>query len=102
MFDAGAKIPSGILNGNLNQLGDFDQCLRAQEPQWKRRSHGGGENGEIRGKFCLAYLQPTLPEDNEYGSLKYLYDRVQSYGAFKSNFDDVSTATDRGRGCLFQ
>lgn len=94
VFDAGAKLPSGILNGNVNQFGDFDQCLRVQEPSRKRwssnrRSYGDGDGG-IQGKYCLAYLQPTLPEDNQYGSLKYLYDRVQSLGAFRSNFDDVS------------
>lgn len=94
VLDSGAKIPSGILNGNVNQFGDFDQCLRVQEPPRSRSGNlwdsDSSETTAIQGKYCLAYLQPTLPEDNAYGSLQYLYDRVQSYGAFRSNFDDVS------------
>lgn len=89
MFDASAKLPSGILNGNVNQFGDFDQCLRVQEPSQTKRGIRSNDEG-IRGKYCLAYLQPTLPDDNKYGSLQYFYDRVQSWGAFRSTFDDVS------------
>lgn len=91
MFDANAKLPSGILNGNVNQFGDFDQCLAVQEPPRRGRWSNSATNGEIQGKYCLAYLQPTLPENNEYESLQYLYSRVQSLGAFRSNFDDVSS-----------
>lgn len=87
MFDAGAKLPAGLLNGNVNQFGDFDQCLSVKEPSRISRWSSGDE---IQGKYCLAYLQPSLAEDNKYGSLKYLYDRVQSLGVFRSNFDDVS------------
>ncbi|XP_068083091.1 nose resistant to fluoxetine protein 6 [Anabrus simplex] len=44
MVDATAKFPVGILQGNLRQLGDFDECVTAR---------GGG----IRGQYCLANLQ---------------------------------------------
>ncbi|XP_041972895.1 nose resistant to fluoxetine protein 6-like [Aricia agestis] len=46
MFDATAKPPSGILSGNANQYGDFDECLAV--------------DGAVRGKYCLASLQVTV------------------------------------------
>ncbi|KAH1022512.1 hypothetical protein HUJ04_011905 [Dendroctonus ponderosae] len=50
LFDASAKPPSGLLSGNINQFGDFEECLqvpRAQyclalidlEPLWKKPLH---------------------------------------------------------------
>lgn len=27
VFDATGKFPSGVLRGNIRQLGDFDECL---------------------------------------------------------------------------
>lgn len=77
VHDANARLTSGILNGNVNQLGDFDQCLSA------RMSHD-----EIRGKYCLAYLQPSVPASLKYTN--YLRRLMQSHDAFKSNFEDVS------------
>lgn len=79
MNDATARLTSGILNGNVNQLGDFDQCINVREP-----------NEEFRGKYCLAYLQPVIPESLKYTN--YLRRLMQSHDAFKSNFDDVSIA----------
>ncbi|KAJ8919200.1 hypothetical protein NQ315_012188, partial [Exocentrus adspersus] len=34
MFDATAKLPSGILRGNVNQYGDFDECMELDEAQY--------------------------------------------------------------------
>ncbi|XP_017783226.1 PREDICTED: uncharacterized protein LOC108567335 [Nicrophorus vespilloides] len=34
MFDANAKIPSGILRGNVNQFGDFDECLEVSSAKY--------------------------------------------------------------------
>ncbi|CAO1376055.1 unnamed protein product [Diamesa tonsa] len=75
MHDSSAKISSGILNGNINQLGDFDQCLNVLNP-----------DEEFQGKYCLAYLQPSVSDNSTY--LKYLFNLVQSYEVIKSNFDD--------------
>ncbi|CAG4940140.1 unnamed protein product [Colias eurytheme] len=46
MLDATAKLPSGILSGNANQYGDFDECLSI--------------DSAVRGKYCLASLQVNL------------------------------------------
>ena len=74
MHDATAKISSGILSGNINQLGHFDQCLDVVDP--------------IKGKYCLAYLQPSVPDHAPY--LNYLKSLAQSFEMIKSNFNDVS------------
>lgn len=34
MADASAKLPSGLLSGNVNQYGHFDQCLEISEAQY--------------------------------------------------------------------
>ncbi|GLV31608.1 drop dead [Carabus blaptoides fortunei] len=49
MFDSTAKIPSGILNGNLNQFGDYDECMGifVKIPTTDIR---------ISGKYCLANI----------------------------------------------
>lgn len=74
MHDATAKISSGILSGNINQLGHFDQCLDVVGPN--------------KGKYCLAHLQPSVPDHAPY--LNYLKSLAQSFEMIKSNFNDVS------------
>ncbi|CAG2063852.1 unnamed protein product, partial [Timema podura] len=50
MYDSSAKLPSGVLRGNTNQLGDFDQCLSVtgSEPSTPTEM--------IRGQYCLASI----------------------------------------------
>lgn len=76
MYDATAKIPSGLLNGNINQFGDFDECIGIQ-----------GSEG-IQGQYCLAYLHLKIDESRI--DLKHLHRLVHSHYAFKSNVTDVS------------
>ncbi|KAK4876118.1 hypothetical protein RN001_012540 [Aquatica leii] len=47
MFDALPKIPSGILEGNINDLGTFDECIAINEKV--------GSNN-ILGKYCLVNI----------------------------------------------
>ncbi|CAL1674854.1 unnamed protein product [Lasius platythorax] len=74
MYDATAKVPSGLLNGNINQFGDFDECVGVE-----------GKDG-IRGQYCLAYLQ--LDVDQSRPDLKYLHRLLHSHYAFRSNMTD--------------
>lgn len=76
MYDATAKIPSGLLNGNINQFGDFDECIGIQ-----------GSEG-IQGQYCLAYLHLKIDESRI--DLRHLHRLVHSHYAFKSNITDVS------------
>nr|CAD7401225.1 unnamed protein product [Timema cristinae] len=50
MYDSSAKLPSGILRGNVNQLGDFDQCLSVMG------SEPNTPTEMIRGQYCLASI----------------------------------------------
>lgn len=77
MHDASAKIPSGILSGNLNQLGDFDECLNVQAP-----------SNEFSGKYCLAYVQTHVPDNLP--KLVKIRKLIQAHEAFVNDFDDVS------------
>lgn len=79
VHDASAKIPSGILSGNIHQLGDFDECLNAKAP-----------NNEFSGKYCLAYVQISVPA--HLPKLSRLRKLLQAHDAFVNDFDDVSTA----------
>lgn len=76
VYDATAKVPSGLLSGNVNQFGDFDECVGVE-----------GKDG-IRGQYCLAYLQ--LDVDQSRPDLKYLHRLLHSHYAFRSNMTDVS------------
>lgn len=78
MYDATAKIPSGLLNGNVNQLGDFDECVETV-----------GIDG-IKGQYCLAYLQLDIDESRP--DLKHLHRLLHSHYIFRSNVTDVSKA----------
>lgn len=78
MYDASAKLSSGILNGNVNRYGDFDQCLSVV-----------AENANFQGQYCLAYIQPRVNSDYKY--LNYLRNLLLSLEAYKSELDDVST-----------
>lgn len=78
MYDASAKIPSGILSGNVNQFGDFDQCVNVNDQKWG-----------IKGQYCLTHVEMTLPS-NANNKLKYIFDLMKSHSAFRSQLEDVS------------
>ncbi|KAK4883163.1 hypothetical protein RN001_006482 [Aquatica leii] len=68
MYDATAKLPPGILSGNVNQFGDYDECLSLQLSQ-----------------YCLAEVKLDLIQDELYQSTKNL---IHSYFPFRGTFDD--------------
>ena len=77
MFDANAKLSSGLLNGNIYQFGDFDQCLSTTAPE-----------SQFQGQYCLSSIMFDIPENYEYfNNLKY---RMLSLNPFISEFSDVS------------
>ncbi|KAK9886947.1 hypothetical protein WA026_019204 [Henosepilachna vigintioctopunctata] len=49
MIDASAKLEPGILVGNVNQIGNYDQCLDIEE-----ETH----NGSILGQYCTLMITP--------------------------------------------
>lgn len=79
MYDANPIWPSGILNGNLIQYGDFDQCLSVV-----------AETGNFQGQYCLASIQISLPQ--QFKNLNYLRKLVLAAEPYLSNLEDVSVA----------
>jgi hypothetical protein len=82
VYDASAKLPSGILRGNVNQLGDFDQCLAVTSQDEPR----------IDGKYCLASVdvEPTKLNNNDIESLHQAVHLAHAYEFIKSSYRDVS------------
>lgn len=76
MYDATAKLPSGFLNGNIVQFGDFDLCMKS-----KNVAHN------IYGQYCLANIQVEVPSSPY---LAALYNLVHSHALLRSKLTDVS------------
>ncbi|KAG7202798.1 hypothetical protein KM043_009961 [Ampulex compressa] len=74
MYDATAKMPSGLLSGNVNQFGDFDECIGVE-----------GSEG-IKGQYCLAYLQ--LDVEDTRPDLKHLHRLLHAHYMLRSNQTD--------------
>ncbi|XP_066998898.2 nose resistant to fluoxetine protein 6 [Anabrus simplex] len=86
MFDASTKLPSGILRGNVNLFGDFDECLSVDSGILLT------EEGErVRGKYCLVTVDVKVTTDplSENDSLEEAVDLSQSYGFIKSKLADT-------------
>ncbi|CAG9811915.1 unnamed protein product [Chironomus riparius] len=77
MFDANAKISSGLLNGNIHQFGNFDQCINT-----------ASSGNQFQGKYCLSHIMFDVPESLEY--LNLLKHRMLALNPFVSEFDDAS------------
>lgn len=77
VYDSSSKLPSGVLNGNVNQLGDFDLCLQARQ-----------EAQNINGQYCLTSIQVESGRSSPY--ILALHRLAQSHFHFKSELDDVS------------
>ncbi|XP_008484289.1 uncharacterized protein LOC103520966, partial [Diaphorina citri] len=77
MYDGSAKIPSGLLNGNVNQFGDFDLCMGAKQPD--------GEG--IQGQYCLSYVELEVA-NSENKNLQHILNLMKSFSPFKSKLED--------------
>lgn len=82
MLDATAKIPSGILQGNGIQLGDFDQCVGSRA----RVQLESGSVVKVQGKYCLARLDVKA----EHPELEAPVHLAQAKNLIRSRIDDVS------------
>ncbi|XP_043267345.1 uncharacterized protein [Venturia canescens] len=79
MLDSSAKIPSGLLRGNINQLGDFDQCLGVSA-----RVKVDEKTVKVQGKYCLATLDlhALIPD------MKVPVNFMQSRGFIRASMRD--------------
>ncbi|XP_018898083.2 nose resistant to fluoxetine protein 6 [Bemisia tabaci] len=66
MYDSTGKLNSGLLNGNLNTYGDYEQCLSIRHPH-------------IRGKYCLLGFDADFQKGSSYlGSMREVMDSAYS------------------------
>lgn len=82
MMDANAKIPSGLMRGNTNQLGDFDLCTKIS--QKIKISHTNSM--KMKGKYCLANIDVVAAADQ----LKLPVHLIQGRNFIRSTINDVS------------
>ncbi|CAB3368809.1 Hypothetical predicted protein [Cloeon dipterum] len=68
MFDSATKMPSGILDGNVLQMGNYDECLSVQGPP-----PVSSDDSSFTGLFCRVKItELTLPELKTLHSLRDL------------------------------
>lgn len=82
MIDASARITSGLLRGNANQLGDYDMCTNIGTKVKISKQ----DVVEIRGKYCLAHIDFYAIDEGLKGPLNL----IQGKGFVRSTIDDVS------------
>lgn len=70
VLDATAKLPSGLLQGNIIQYGNFDECMEVE-----------------RAQYCLVEVDVEPLWQKPYSKFKNL---VHSFYFFKEEFTDVS------------
>ncbi|CAG5010484.1 unnamed protein product [Parnassius apollo] len=80
MLDATGKVPSGILQGNGIQLGNFDQCLGSRA----RVQLDTGSVVRVQGKYCLARIDLKA----EHPDLEIPVHLAQAKNLIKSRIDD--------------
>jgi hypothetical protein len=83
VFDASAKLSSGILSGNVNNYGDVDECLSINEEV-------SSSSYKIQGKHCAIRFQTFIKNSKETPYIAFLHQLTQSFELIKSQLDDVS------------
>lgn len=80
-MDASAKIPSGLLRGNANQLGDFDLCTEIRTKIKLKED----KSVKLKGKYCLANIDIVAVDED----LKLPAHLIQGRNLLRSHLDDV-------------
>jgi hypothetical protein len=62
VYDASTKIPSGLVPGNIQQLGNYDQCLRIEVQ--------AGDALAFRGQQCLATIRVEVAAEDSVNQTK--------------------------------
>ncbi|GFT48975.1 nose resistant to fluoxetine protein 6 [Nephila pilipes] len=84
MFDATSKLPSGILEGTLSELGSYDQCLEIVLP-YKNGSQ------QFQGQYCgleINRILPPLPTNFNLGT-KHKPRPMSSIGEFVKDMGSI-------------
>ncbi|XP_068082920.1 nose resistant to fluoxetine protein 6-like [Anabrus simplex] len=81
ILDSSAKVPSGLLSGNVNQFGDFDQCLSVSKTLIDSAYNLG--TSTIKGKYCLTSMKVQVKHHQEINLL------INSHFSITSSFTDA-------------
>lgn len=81
MWDATAKIPSGLLRGNTHQFGDFDLCTEIRS-KVKTKDE---KPVKIKGKYCMANIDIRASDEE----LKLAVHLMQGRNLFRGRLEDV-------------
>lgn len=82
VLDATGKINSGLLQGNINQLGNYDLCTDIAT----RVKVTEKDSVRIQGKYCLASVELQAEEEN----LKLPLHLIQGKSLLRSSISDPS------------
>lgn len=86
MWDATAKIPSGLLRGNTNQFGDFDLCTEIRT-KVKLKDE---KSVKVKGKYCMANIDVRASDEE----LKLVVHLMQGRNLLRSRLEDVSVCSN--------
>ncbi|KAK3929981.1 Nose resistant to fluoxetine protein 6 [Frankliniella fusca] len=94
-IDSNARVPPGLLSGNVNQFGDFDECLAVRvhsmqdddETVYRAFPESNCQIGPTKPSYCLASVALNLVED-VHPTARQVSNLLHSFTPFKSNFSD--------------
>ncbi|CAB3382230.1 Hypothetical predicted protein [Cloeon dipterum] len=87
MLDSSANFPSGVLEGNVYNLGDFDECLSV-------------DTGHVRGRYCLATLNllgPASPVSKEQQKSRPVHYAHRALDPYTNAWDQIQNRGERWR-----
>lgn len=82
MIDSSGKMTSGMLHGNINQLGDFDACTGIRTIVKVTKD----QPVKVKGKYCLAHIEFRAKEDG----LRFPIHLAHGRGLWNSHLGNVS------------
>ncbi|XP_034239684.1 O-acyltransferase like protein-like [Thrips palmi] len=93
--DASARLPAGLLSGNVNQLGDYDECLGLDllVDAWPDYKADCPSSGVARPAYCLASVALDVPDENP--ALAEISRLLHSHTPFRSSFNDIGHRVPR-------
>ncbi|XP_023169417.2 uncharacterized protein LOC111598411 [Drosophila hydei] len=80
MLDATGKIGAGLLRGNINQFGDFDQCHKVSTAV----KSSSKQPIRVHGKYCLAQIEMRSTASSLKEALHRLHGRGLWHGHLKN------------------
>lgn len=89
MFDALAKLPPGISQGNINWMGSYETCVDIKE--------ANVSNFPLNGKYCRADI--SFPIEQFVGDLP-IYDVSLAYGICISRFCNTYDVASIVSNCI--